>query len=923
MTSVSRTVTDLANSIEQLLTKEISKGLTPTLPEIQRIGNALRGIFPDVSAEMMNEAEKLVQARVNVFIQAANAVSRDHTPWVNTSQAVRTPYYWDRYATFLANNGKAHIVRSLEREALRILDLTSDPAVSTSWDRRGLVLGNVQSGKTANYTGLVCRAADAGFKVIIIIAGIHNNLRNQTQERIDEGFIGSQKVLGNKAQSQKNVGVGLINSERKPTHFTSKVHDFTKTLADSVGMSLTGMKEPGVFVIKKNATTLRSLKKFLHDNGSRDGGKINESLLLIDDEADNASINVARGDKISTINGLIRNILDLFERSAYIGYTATPFANIFIDPKTTDDMFKEDLFPRSFIVSLEAPSNYFGARTVFLDEPEKYLRVIDDFEDDLPLKHKIDTQLEKLPPSLLHALHTYVLARAVRVLRHQGSEHSSMLVNVSRFNDVQFQVQDLLGNELSNLMNAIRMSSGLGDKALKDPTLASLSETFNLEYPEVGISWEELIPVLWDAVAPIEVLALNNKSSASLNYDNYRDQGRHIIAIGGYSLSRGLTLEGLSTTYFLRNSVMYDTLLQMGRWFGYRPGYQDLCRIWLTEDAIDWYSHIAIAVEELRDDLRRMDQVGGTPEDFGLKVRSHPDNLIITARNKLGTGQSFPVSVSLGGKLRETATIHYSEDPLSGANFANLEIAKTLLKEMERNGITPVDNTKKAAKEWPTGYIFKKVPKALVLQFIDAFQLHDNMSFRFKEITRDYIVKRGTDFSHWDVYVPGLLTAKTPAGMDSPIGISLNLRTRGGVRNGQSTSQEGILVTSKSRVGDAIDESAGLTAEQVSKVPVSEQGSASGQNYRIAERDPLLILHFLAVKHPVRDRKDTQPNTDDLVQEYRGPYVAYGISFPNVGAYQRDAQVTYTVNETYRDVFAGRFETDDQLTEEELGEDDL
>lgn len=900
---------------------EIANGIVPTLEAIQHFGDMLCNAYPDTSAEEMSAAVKIVQSRVNVVIKPAAAVSFDYHPWVSTSQAALNPYYWKRYEQHLSNTGKASIARALDRETLNILDLTSDPTRDDSWDRRGLVLGNVQSGKTANYTGLICKAADAGFKVIIVLAGIQNNLRNQTQERIDEGFIGSQKVLGSTAQSHKLVGVGLINNERRPTHFTSKAHDFTKTLADSVGMSLTGMTEPGVFVVKKNQKTLRSLIKFLKDNGSVGDGTINESLLLIDDEADNASINVAKGGKISTINGLVRDILQLFDRSAYIGYTATPFANIFIDPGTVSDMIKEDLFPRSFIVSLDAPTDYFGATKLFLESPEAHLRGIDDYQIDLPLKHKIDTQLSQLPESLVFALQTFVLTRAIRILRLQGSEHSSMLVNVSRFNGVQFQVQELIDVELTSLKNSIRISAGLGKDGLKDAKIAELRSTFDMEFADLEFDWHSIQKVLWDAVAPIETVTINSKSTGKLNYDDYRNQGRHVIAIGGFSLSRGLTLEGLTTSYFLRNSVMYDTLLQMGRWFGYRPDYEDLCKVWLTPDAIDWYSHIARAVEELRDDLRRMQQKGGTPEDFGLKVRSHPDNLVITARNKLGTGEDVPVSISLTRKLVETATIHYGESPKQGVNALNLAAVERLIKSFSATKIQYFDNTSKAVTHWPHGHIYKNVPRTLILKFLDEFQLHDNVTFRFKELNRDYIQKRGMDMDVWDVFLPTLKTANSQAQMNSGIKLSMNLRTRSGIKVGDLV-QPGIQITSKARVGDALDESAGLSLEQfehgINEAKKTSKAIA-GAAFRAKGRAPLLIVHLLAIGHPLGTK---EPGAKKPFEKYEGPYVAYGLSYPEMAEGKPDSVVTYTVNETYRQEHFGFFEDDDLLYEEEFGEED-
>lgn len=916
MTKIKRKVTDIANIIEHMLSVDILNGSKPTLTDIQKIGNILQTLYTDATIEEMNQAVHLVESRVNVVIRPASAVTKGYEPWVSKSRAVTNPYYWDRYAQHLSNSGKAHIVRALDRETLKLLDLTADPTATSSWDRRGLVLGNVQSGKTANYTGLICRAADAGYKVIIVLAGIHNNLRNQTQERIDEGFIGSQKVLGKAAQGQTQVGVGLINNDRQPTHFTSKARDFSQGLAEAVGMSLSGMAEPGVFVVKKNASTLRNLLKFLNPDYPKPRPKTNEALLLIDDEADNASINVGKDSDVSTINGLIRDLLERFERSAYVGYTATPFANIFIDPKTPSDMVNEDLFPRSFIVSLDAPSDYFGPSKLFLESPDEYLRDIDDYEEILPLKHKIDLVVNSVPESLLKALRAYVLTRAIRVLRHQGSEHSAMLINVSRFNNIQNQIHEVIDRELTDIRNAIRISSGLGENSINDKAIEKLQTTFEEEFFGCEFHWDTVLGALWEGVAPIEVVTVNSKSSGNMNYDAYRSQGRHVIAIGGFSLSRGLTLEGLSTTYFLRNSVMYDTLLQMGRWFGYRPEYENLVRIWLPADARNWYAHIAVAVEELRDDLRRMQQQGGTPEDFGLKVRSHPDNLIITARNKSGTGEKFPISVSLGGTLVETATIVYDQDPHQGATQENMSVVQKLVAQMKQLSPNFVDNTTRTVDHWRYGYVFQDIPRSVILEFLESFAVHPNLKYRFKELNRDYILKRGDAFANWDVYFPTLATPHPLVPTESGLDLNINLRTRKGQTVGSEENSHGILITAKARVGEALDESIGLTAEKLNDLALARgKNRPSGKEFRVAGRKPLLIVHILAIGRSNKKSVDST-SIDDV--DYSGPYPAYGISFPEIAPGEKDTQLTYMVNETFRDEYLAGIDLDEVSYNEEL-----
>ena len=400
-------------------------------------------------------------------------------------------------------------------------------------------------------------------------------------------------------------------------------------------------------------------------------------MLLIDDEADNASVNVSKTDDApSAINDRIRKLLDVFDRNVYLGYTATPFANIFIDPESKDAMEREDLFPRDFIISLDAPSNYVGASRLFSDTGDlhKTLITVDDHVELLPEKHKISHPLSQIPESLRNAVRTFVLARAIRVVRGQEKSHSSMLVNASRFNAVQTKLTGLV----SDLMNTIRSAcighAGLSvEKALCDPEMNRLHNVWIDQYEgKIPETWAMVQAALIRAAGPIEVRKVNSKSSDKLDYRRYKNEGLHVIAIGGFALSRGFTLEGLTVSYFLRNSMMYDTLLQMGRWFGYRDGYSEICRIYMTEEAIDWYAHISEAIDELRDEFRRMERAGARPVDFGLKVRAHPESLIVTARNKMKSGQKINHSISLAGKLIETTRLRTDSIEVNRDVMSNL-----------------------------------------------------------------------------------------------------------------------------------------------------------------------------------------------------------------------------------------------------------
>ena len=262
-----------------------------------------------------------------------------------------------------------------------------------------------------------------------------------------------------------------------------------------------------------------------------------------------------------------------------------------------------------------------------------------------------------------------------------------MLVNVSRFVAVQGKVR----NEIHALVGRIRSSARVNGarpsaQATRDPEIAALREAFDDHYADSsGVSWADVQSLLHESASAVNVVEVNSRAAGSLDYATHETSGLNVIAVGGFSLSRGLTLEGLVVSYFLRNSMMYDTLLQMGRWFGYRPGYEDLCRVWMPEEAQGWYTHIAESIEELRDELARMQSVSATPKDFGLRVRGHPDTLVVTARNKMGAGRSLRVLIGLANHFVETAILRRDRPSLQ----ANRQAAITLAGQLRRSGFPP------------------------------------------------------------------------------------------------------------------------------------------------------------------------------------------------------------------------------------------
>lgn len=905
MTDGTAELENLETAIEGFLAKEPN----PTQARIRELITQFRVIpscaVDDEAAEML--ARRFERRHGVTMPIGAMLHDEEYEPWLDAARAEIDPYFWDRYRKLLKQKRySGHVIASMDNVTDRILELLENPKKPGRWDRRGMVIGHVQSGKTANYTGLICKAADAGYKLIVVIAGVHNNLRNQTQARVDEGFVGrdSARLLANR--DERAIGVGRIDQTRRPVTFTNSLRDFNKAMATSVGISLQNLNEPAVFVIKKNSSTLRNLLEWLKEHSARSGTQsVDAPMLLIDDEADNASINIKHGKgEVARINGQIRMLLGMFERSCYVGYTATPFANIFIDPDTDDAMYGQDLFPRNFIVSLDPPSNYFGPTKVFLDDSDTVVRSIDDNEDLLPLKHKIDTEIVALPGSLMGAVRTFVIARAIRLLRGHAGQHSSMLVNASRFTRVQGQLRNEIHTRLEDIQTSIRINGALPlEDAMRDPEIAALRDTWNREYSDTEFDWHVVFTRLHEAAAPIRVVEVNSTSSGALNYMENERTGLSVIAVGGFSLSRGLTLEGLMVSYFLRNSMMYDTLMQMGRWFGYRPEYEDLCRIWMPEEAEGWYAHVADSIEELREQVRRMEQAGATPKEFGLRVRSHPDSLIVTARNRMGSGELVKARIGLSNKFVETTALRRDDRSLQENRAAVRSF---------RDALSPAGKPPTAAEPAPGGLLLRGVPVMPIRDFIAAFR-NDTWSLLSDPAPIVRYIDAGSDgdLATWDVLFAGVTR---PEGLvdEELLGVTINCQRR---TAGDLSDVKTIRVTNKQRVASRGIEKTGLSKQQAEAVEQAYRESDDGKEriasgkplnypdriYREVRERPLLILHLLQI-------------------DFKGggslpePVVAWGVSFPDSGP--DEERVEYVVNTTWL-----RENMQDELEDDEMGGD--
>lgn len=870
-----------------------------TIEEIVR-----EGPFSHLDEEATVFIIRELQASFRVTQRRGAVISKGHQPWLSKKKSDLEFYYWNRLSKFYRETGTlpSSVVATLDSDTDEILDLCGDPLDPSYQAVRGMVMGNVQMGKTTNYSALICKAADAGYRVIILLAGITNSLRTQTQERLDETFIGKVSVAN--AAAQQSLPIQRFATERRiPAVGTTRDSDF-KAGRDGIYFGLTGHQEPMIFVTKKNKSVLERLEKWIDDQEQTGGFEL--PLLLIDDEADNASINTAKDPKLTTaINGIIRQILNRFPRSVYVGYTATPFANIFIDPETSEDMEHDDLFPGNFIKALDPPSNYVGSHRVFREDGdlrENMVKTVDDYRVLLPLKHKSGDLVSDLPESLKHAIRVFCLTRAIRVFQGKGHAHCSMMINVSRFNAIQTQILGHTHEYLGELKYAVSVHASLDPDNIHDETMTKLQESFESEYSDLDYNWSDVLSNLNEGIQSIEVRTVNMQGGV-LDYTLNKEHGLHVIAIGGLALSRGLTLEGLTVSYLLRNVGASDTLMQMARWFGYRPGYEHICRLYLPKMSFDHYEYVDEATEELRREVKRMKAANSTPADFGLKVRQSPLAIRVTAANKMRTAEKLTVAQDYSARHVEGHALP-NDTQKSAENYASVSSF------LEQFG-----DPKKATK----GYLFwNNVNGREVLNLIDRFNFgaHADLSkISDTSLFQDYIQDRiSGEMSVWDVAIPMRQTDGKPllfAGQN----LSLRRREKGLVKNGSYKVYGG-----RSRVADQPDAEIELDEDQ-KRIATQRVANDQYKKERAAcsvRKRPLMLIHIF--EPSLRNDKDHKEQSDDIL---RVGDVAVTLSFCLPETKQPAKEHTYQVNAVYlaqlRDQY--EFEEDDDA-EAMLGEQD-
>ena len=814
-------------------------------------------------------------------------VGRNHKKWFMKKKQTTSFDYWNRFKQYLLNDKHfpKKVVEGMDQDSDEIVDLLGDPNTTEVAQRRGLIIGDVQSGKTANYSGVICKAVDAGYRVIILLTGTSNDLRRQTQVRLDEAFLGYDSASVAKGRGLRFVGAGIYNESLRPNAATNVDNDFNVRLTQlSMPLPQLTDKRPILFVCKKNVTVLKSLYNWIIGYNKHGDSKIDNTILMIDDEADYASINTRGDDDPTATNKWICEILNAFRFASYVGFTATPYANIFIDPQSNEEMKHENLFPADYIYTLESPSNYIGARNIFgpSSDHDYMLREIDDAEEYYPFKHKKDAYFRHISPSLKKAINTFLVANVIRDLDGDEDSYRSMMVNVSRFVNTQNQLHETIEKYIKECQNAIKNYSYLDiNEALDNRYIKDLHDAFEDEYSNTDYSWRQIQAHLEKSIITNPILVLcANQGNKSLNYDNYSWKIRAIV-VGGQALSRGLTLEGLMMSYIYRHSMAYDTLMQMGRWFGYKNGYAKYCRIYMDPESVAWYSTISDATDELRNEVKRMRERGATPMDFGLKVREDPETpLIVTARNKMRGAQNRTFTTSLSEDMIETRSLCNSDD----GNKMNLSLISDLF------------NRDSLQREVHGGRIaLRNVPCPVVADFLRNTKVSEmNTSFDPKTIADFISHYNGDELNEWDIVIE--------SGKGDTYTISDTLATKLTRRKASLVRDNKYILLNKSRLGSPSDMSFGLSDEQLYIATHDETGAKlphpSSRNYlrkEIGKRNALLAIYLV----------EPTDNQEEKLLPSSTPAVGFAIGIPYLK--DRDTKILkYQVNKIYQmygDVF--------------------
>jgi transcriptional regulator with XRE-family HTH domain len=726
--------------------------------------------------------------------------------------------HWPALEAYLLTrkNWKAEAVASIDSSSTEVVSLLENPAQS-GFRGRGLVVGYVQSGKTANMTAVIAKAVDAGYRFIIVLAGLTNALRRQTQRRLEDDLL----------QRHRHSWLLHTTEENSGDFRTPANRWFVVT------------EQAQVAVVKKNVTPLRQLIRTIEKTIPAHRERL--PVLIIDDECDQASVNAGGQYSITQINQLIRTLLALLPRAQYVGYTATPFANVLINPEKPAGGL-DDLYPEDFITALPLPDDYFGPESLFGRDPvdadheqpdERGLDMIRTVRSrevaflrpaSARGRHAFEPEMT---PSLRRALRYFVLSTACRYLRGQRGQHCSMLVHTTVYTTTHQRLAEVIRTWIGGFKAAIA-SPEIHDR-LERLWLAETARVDPAQFGRVTPSYAEIRPLLDDVLADLEVVVENSASETRLDFTS---GPRKYIVVGGSVLARGLTIEGLTVSLFVRSSSQYDTLLQMGRWFGFRPGYEDLPRIWMTPDLEEAFRDLATVEAEIRADMAVYREQDLTPADFAVRIRQIP-GMTVTSAAKMISAEACDISFS-GEHLQTIRFQHRNAAQLRSNWAAGARLIDRGL------GVGPPETV-------TGGRLVRGVPLEVVLEFLRTYQASPKDSFGPALLTyiESEAARADAPFQTWNVGViePGnALPSGQPLGGLGPV--SLVRRARLNIERADGAADIKALM---SRRDVRLDGTTATAATDWNSVKRARQRE-------IGDRTPLLLLYAIdRLSEPARD----------------------------------------------------------------------
>lgn len=776
--------------IEQLETDRQKKFYSHLKKVVLQTGRSIKDYIDElidsglgVSAEdicMMREVGNLLQHHLDlkaIVVKAGDGLIAEPKPLWADGEGER----WSLVKQFLTDiNFNPVDIQEIDDVTTAILNEGFEPPLKKDFTvRRSLVLGYVQSGKTTNFISLISKAADAGYRFILVLTGITNNLREQTQMRVDERLT--------------------LNPEQW-IKLTSLDKDFEST-KENAAVFFNAAK-PGnisvIAVVKKNATILRSVIEWLDTLDYTTRADL--PFLIVDDEADQATPNSSK-KKQTEINKLVEKLADpeFMPRNVYVAYTATPFANLLMDGSK-----EKNLYPRDLVYPIKAGSGYFGAAELFgrdaIDEDDNEIvpkvNVLREVDQDNVEKIRHNTwsyeqELTNKGDPLIQALLWFIVATAVREFREGKRDFSTMMIHTSSRKQDHKNLREALDGYIDDLKNLNSYQGKI------EPKIKELweEETSNPDIVFSGPtpSWEEIRGTCQTIAQTIEVKVDNHVSKDRIHYSDQEPFPRSPkIVIGGNTLSRGLTLEGLITSFFLRASGQCDSVLQLGRWFGYRKGYQDLQRIFMPNysplEFMEWYRSLALLEADLRQQIQSMRQDNVTPAQLPIKIRNHP-YLAVTAAAK--ARNAVPAQISFSNQRKDVTLHSRSKADL----LSNLLNAQSFVAEISKDYEFARETTH---RNYP---VFYDIPSRLVFEFLEGHKFVDDAKSISTKAWVDYITKANSfnELDFWNVFIGSPTQGKIPGTLPLIPGLKISKVSRSGkphkehLRTGTLSMQIDIL----------------------------------------------------------------------------------------------------------------------------------